>query len=365
MVDLLFFSHLPWSPINFLSKVVTILARIFAPLIDPALYYWVGEVAVPVVMIVLGIILLYVSVARAKVAMRKVTPSMQGSFALPDAASDPAFAPVLDSAIDLEPTAAKSRTRPYGLFHKLTIAFGMLGLLFGITVCVFVYSSLLGAFESAIKSRAKVFISTLSEVAERSVAGPGPEDLVRNVEKYTSIKSVAYVYVEDAAGRIVAHIPKDLPLYLRRDFPRTAERAINGVDVDYRGVPIYEIATHVGGGKGGYVHLGMRRDVIEEEARRTVTPIAASILVVLLIVIGVFAWIVGPLGQSFSKLVDCADRISRGDLDLVMGIKQSNEIGDIAQSFERMRSSLYAVLKRLEQASFLDQPNEKSRPPMV
>jgi HAMP domain-containing protein len=364
MVDYLFFRDSPWSPISLLTKAWIILGRIFGPLLDPALYYWVSEVAAPVGMIVLGIVLLYVSVAKAKVAMRKVTPSMEEAFPRPDGTGDLALDPLPHSVIDYEPRVAQIRTRPYGLFTKLSVAFGMLGLLFGITVCVFVYHSLLGAFESAIKSRAKVFVTTLAEVAERSIAEPGADDLARQVEKYTSVKSVVYVYVEDAAGRIVANIPQDLPRFLRRDFPKTAERAIKGVDVEYQGVPVYEVATRFGDGKAGYVHLGMRRDAFEDEARRTTTPIAASILVVLLMAIGVFVWTVAPFGQSFSKLVDYADRVSRGDLDLVMGVKQADEIGEIAQSFERMRSSLYAVLKRLEQESFSDEPGEKSWPPM-
>jgi HAMP domain-containing protein len=57
--------------------------------------------------------------------------------------------------------------------------------------------------------------------------------------------------------------------------------------------------------------------------------------------------------------VDRASRISKGELDLEIGLRESDEVGDLARSFERMRSSLHAVLTRLENEDFVEQSNEQ------
>ena len=82
-LDYLFFSDYPWSPVNLISKFLVILINIFEPLFDPALYWWVGEIVVPVVMIFCALVLLYISVAKAKVAMTKATLSVDDIVSLP------------------------------------------------------------------------------------------------------------------------------------------------------------------------------------------------------------------------------------------------------------------------------------------
>ena len=257
--DYLLFRDSPWSAINFLSIVLTILIQIFAPLFDPALYWWVGEIIMPVVMIPCGVILLYISVAKAKVAMSRATPSVD---------EESVILPALSKALSgkrfgcrREPAPAKVATKTWklGLVGKLAASFGALSLLFSVAVSVITYTRLSGALEREIKLHANVFVGSLSDIASRYAPGQGELDLRNAVEKYGSSRSVAYIYVEDAAGEIVAHRPRELPLYLLRDFPKSAERALKGIDVDYRGLPVYEISMRVAEGKGGYVHLAIWR----------------------------------------------------------------------------------------------------------
>jgi len=48
-----------------------------------------------------------------------------------------------------------------------------------------------------------------------------------------------------------------------------------------------------------------------------------------------------------TQLIKVTDRISMGDLDVAVGVTSKGEIGDLAQSIERMRISLKAALERL------------------
>jgi HAMP domain-containing protein len=354
-IDYLFFRDYPWSAVNLLSKFLEILIIIFEPLFDPALYWWVGEIVVPVVMILCALVLLYVSVAKAKVAMSKATLSVDDIVTLPVSKPAPPPAPVEESAAPV----VVSKAWKLGLVGKMAASFGTLGLLFGVAASIIVFTRVGGALETEIRRRATVFVVDLSDVAARYPTAQGKLELRQTVDKYGSRKSVAFVYVEDGAGRIVAHMPPELPILLRRDFPKSAERALKGVEVDYRGSPVYEITARVEGRGGGYVHVAIWRDAIEEETRRVVTPIAASILVLLSGLTVLFAWVVWHLSLPFIKLVDFTSRISRGELDLEVDVAETGEVGDLARSFERMRSSLHAVLNRLEEADSMERSNRQ------
>jgi len=354
-IDFVFFRYLPWSASNLISKVVVILAKIFIPLLDPALNAWIGEIIVPVIMILLAIILLHVSVSRAKVAMGKATPNADASAPLtaPTSVSwtAPIAAPVPELEAAAEPiTSRKMVNKPFrfGLTVKLTVSFGIVGLLFGVSACVIVYSFVYRGIETEMKSRADVLAFSINEKARHQSAFDGVKGLRADVEEYASNGAVAYVYVEDGEGIIVANTPKDFPIYLKREFPKSAERALKGIFVQYRGLDVYEITKRIGDGKSGFVHLAIWRGVIEDEARRAVTPIAASIFAVLLTAAGIFFYIARYVNRSFVELVEHAERISKGEFAVPLKITRSDEIGDIARSLERMRSSLRAVLTRLE-----------------
>jgi HAMP domain-containing protein len=90
-----------------------------------------------------------------------------------------------------------------------------------------------------------------------------------------------------------------------------------------------------------------------------VTAIAISILLSVCATVAVFAWAVWYFTLPLSNLGLYAHRISRGEIDLDIEIKENeaiqenNEVGSLARSFARMRSSLHAILTRLEGA----QPN--------
>lgn len=51
--------------------------------------------------------------------------------------------------------------------------------------------------------------------------------------------------------------------------------------------------------------------------------------------------------NSIQKIVNAANSISRGDLDVPIDVAQGGEIGDMAQAIERMRTSLKAAIERL------------------
>lgn len=367
-LDYVFFSHLAWSPVNLLSKILVILIRIFRPLLDPALYFWVGEVFIPVTGIILGIVLLYVSVVKAKLAMKKVTPNVDEAVLLTMSElppmREPSTEPASEPAGKAHPITVPSKSWKNGLVKKLAASYGTVGLLFAVAVCIIVYGFLCRAFEKEIKRRANAMATSINEIAAHQFGSKNVQALRNKVNKYAAAAddAVAYVYIEDGEGQIIAHTPEDLPRHLKRDFPRTAERALKGADVQYRDSDVYEISQRIADGGAGFVHVGLWRIWIEQEARRILTPIAVSIFVVLLGLVGIFAYIARGVNRPLLELVEHAERISKDDFTVELGLKRSDEIGDIARSLERMRSSLRAVAARLEQRQLTNRSGQVNPP---
>jgi len=353
ITDQLFFRESPWSVVSFLSKVVSIIGAIFGPALNPSLYGWVSEIAVPLSMILIAVVLLSVTVGRAKVAMSKATADAGAPIARSLSMAPMSPQPVITQ--DQERSAVARRPRQFGLISKLTLLFGSIGVIFGVTVCVIVYSFLCRAFEKEIKSRAEATAISIHAMAARQLGSRNVQALQAGVAKYALDSGIAYIYVEDREAKIMAHTPRDLPMYLNRDFPGSAERALNGADLQYRGLAVYEIAKRIGDGNTGFVHLGIWRAVMEQEARSALTPVAASIFAVLLGVVGVFVSVTRHVNRPFLEVVEHAERISKGDFAAALGLKRSDEIGEIARSLERMRSSLSAAVTRLEKGQLTKQ----------
>ena len=51
--------------------------------------------------------------------------------------------------------------------------------------------------------------------------------------------------------------------------------------------------------------------------------------------------------NSINDIVNAANAISRGDMDVQIDVDQIGEIGDLAQAIDRMRTSLRAAIERL------------------
>jgi len=353
VADYMFFGDSPWSVLNVLVKIASVLGAIFAPALDPKNLAWLDQYLLPLTMIMLALALLWLVVTRANQAMLEVTQDADTS--VPSAAQSQLAD--IRQAVEMVTEAEPVPPRHYPLIYKLAFGFGAVAIVFGFATCVIAFGYISRGYEKELVSRTQVATLGLTDLVTRRLAAKSEQRLATDMEKYAAIKAVAYVYVEDANGAIIAHVPKELPRYLIRDFPSSAERALPGVNVRYRGTDVYEVA-HRMGVNGGFVHLGIWREVIAAEARIALLPMVAVIVVLLLGITGIFIVIARRLNRPLLDLVDQADRISRGDFTVALSSKRADEIGDIARSMERLRASLYAVVRRLDQDNSTEQPGK-------
>lgn len=356
VADQLFLSASRWSVSRFLNKVVAVFGAIFAPAVNPVHYGWIADRFLPLTLTVLALVLLWLSFAGAKRAMSQTTRGAEVSDPIQVRKVPPQQRPEEAPVPPLKP--ASKGIRKLSLTGKLVRSFAGIAALFAGAACAIVFSFSSHVIEREVNSRAEVMVLGFYDMLTAAVVAGKTEIRDAAVAKYGADSAVAYLYIEDDKGRIIAHRPEDLPRYLHRDFPHSTERALKGSRDEYRGLETYELAKPIADGKLGFVHLAVSRQVVAAEVHGVIAAIVAMILLALLCVIGGFVFAARALNRPFVELVGQAERISKGDFTVPLALQRTDEVGDIARSLERLRSSLRAVAARVEQVQMNRRSNE-------
>ena len=117
--------------------------------------------------------------------------------------------------------------------------------------------------------------------------------------------------------------------------------------VDYRHEVVYDYAQRSGVNNRFVVHLGIWQDSVVVETWLVLGPILLAVFLLTLCVAAIFSILLQDLHRPLLELVEQSARISKGDFSVSLATKRDDELGDLARSLERMRSSLRAVLSRI------------------
>jgi sensor histidine kinase regulating citrate/malate metabolism len=240
-------------------------------------------------------------------------------------------------------------SRRLGLKWKIGGIYTAVMFLLGAGVVAAVYLLTQNTLRDQLDKRAVAIATNFSDAVAGHVAGRNLLELQTIARKYSLLDGVAYAYVEDGNGELVAHTFGTFPDELRQTAAR-AKREVARREVSFGGRAVHETAAPVLEGQMGNVHVGFWADAVQNEIGRALIPIVGVIAIVpvvgTLLSLLLAHWIVRPI----VGLREIADKVTMGDLDISVGdacVSSRDEIGDLARSLERMRSSLRAAMLRL------------------
>jgi two-component system, cell cycle sensor histidine kinase and response regulator CckA len=240
--------------------------------------------------------------------------------------------------------------RGMGLKWKIGGIYTGVMLVLGIVVTAAVYQLVQNTLRDQLDKRALAIATNFSDAAAGHLASRNLLALHALAGKYTLLDNVAYAFVEDAQGEVVAYTSGAFPEELRRSLSAGASRQVQRRELALANRTVYETAVPVLEGQMGSVHVGFWADAVQTEIRRALLPIILIIALVPLVgaVLSFLLadWIVRPI----VGLTEIADKVTMGDLEVsVRGkcVTSRDEIGDLARSLERLRSSLRAAMLRL------------------
>jgi two-component system cell cycle sensor histidine kinase/response regulator CckA len=238
--------------------------------------------------------------------------------------------------------------RSMNLKWKIAAASGGTVLLMGILVLAIVYFLTGNALRKQVDFRSSAIATNLSDAAAPYVSRRSVLELDALVAKYGRLEGVAYAFIQDARGEILASsaqpFPEDLRNTLGADYqPRSASSR----EITVRGRPVRETRAPVLEGQLGAVHVGIWDDTTQQDVRNTLLPIILLTGICLVVAAVLSIFIAGTVIKPIIELVVAADAMSRGQLDVPIVARTDDEIGELARSIERMRASLKAAITRL------------------
>jgi HAMP domain-containing protein len=230
---------------------------------------------------------------------------------------------------------------------KLRAAFASMIVLLGFFIVVTVYQTTGRVLRDQLDQRASIIAGNFSDRAAADILTQNISELNALITKYAYLDGVAYIFIEDGQGKIVAQSLIPLPTELREASTLDGRQLPNRRVVTFSGRPVHEIRMPIPKGQAGAIHVGIWGDSVDEQIDRVLYPLIGQIALMILAGLVVSVFLARGILRPIRQLTDLADRMSLGDLDTPIGIESKDEIGELARSLERIRASLKAAMVRL------------------
>jgi len=204
------------------------------------------------------------------------------------------------------------------------------------------------------KSKGEAIVSSISSSSVEILFNRDASTLQSIIDQFFTIKGVAYVYIIDEHGEIIAHtfvpaIPEEVLNNAQEPATEPEKILMNDLTIEGMGKFI-DISSPILAGVAGYVHVGMDKGLIMEHTNSAIVNQISLVLVIFLISV-IIAYIrVNQISQPLNKLTEYAQKLSANDFNAQVNIQSQDEIGLLARTLTSMSSKLQDSFGQLEQA---------------
>ena len=294
-----------------------------------------------------GILVIWFSLRKAKKAMDCVTASnTQAAVEEPRPMSEGSLSETVPVSA---PPSLPSRISTIGVAGKMIGGFAFVAGMFCLISLLIVYHGLFSPMEREIHKRANFFASELGGVAASYIEDKNFSALRREVARYASREDIAYIAVKDKRGKLIALSPADYSFSRQAYLSEGSLQKLQWAQMLYREISVNETLVELEKGIG-LIYIGMRGDIAEQELRRVLRSFGWLMIAVLIVAVMAFALLVRITRRRLQRLARSAEQISKGNFEIAVSVGRKDEIDELACSLERMRSSLSAVMTRLERS---------------
>jgi len=234
--------------------------------------------------------------------------------------------------------------RKGGLRWKISSTFSGLIFVLGLFVIGIVYYFTGAALQKQVDLRSTAIATNLADASAGFVSRRSTLELDALIAKYGRLDGVAYAFVQDAKGEVLASSIQPFPAELKETNAATTAASRT---TTLRGKTVFETRSPVLDGQLGVVRVGLWAEAVQDDMRTTLLPIVGLIFVCLALGVGLSIMLASRTIKPILELKTIADEISRGRLDATVSIQSDDEVGELGRSLERMRASLKAAMVRL------------------
>jgi histidine kinase len=258
------------------------------------------------------------------------------------------------------PGSMSKRWRGTSLTWKIAGGFVGTLLIFGVLVITIFFHLTKELLHEQINQRTLALATNLGDAAAGQITTKNLLALHVLVAKYSLQEGVAYAFIEDRNGKILAHsLGGKFPPELQAEAALGERRQVGRRNLTFRNRPVYETLVPILAGQIGTAHVSIWGDIVEAEIQRDLSPIIGLIGLLLLVGVIISLRLSQQIVEPIIRLRSIADTMSKGNLDTPVSIDSQDEIGELAISLERMRASLKASMVRLSREKLSDSKSAK------
>jgi two-component system response regulator HydG len=179
--------------------------------------------------------------------------------------------------------------------------------------------------------------------------------------------SIAYLFIY-RDGRVLSHtfdngIPVEL---IDANRPTSIEQSRFQEIVSTAGEKFLDIAWPVFSGKAGVLRLGLSEKPYKRQVTRLWLQMSGLTIGILLVALAASLLFIKKVTRPLSVLADTAEKIDEGRLDMPVTVSSKDEVGKLAQSFDRMLARIKDYTQRLEEKNLeLDRAHRQTRTSFV
>jgi HAMP domain-containing protein len=207
-------------------------------------------------------------------------------------------------------------------------------------------------------SQGRIVANSIAELAAEKLIEEDVVGMKKIMEKYRYYVSNQYILIVDPTYKVVTdtyngNIPPELSnetVYTNFDFSSGKEYEVTTMNV--QGSEVYDILLPVKEGLLGFVRVGLKKSLIEEQVQTTIFYIGGIIALGTLAAIVIALMVITvQVTRPVAHLAKAAQEISLGNFNTPVEIKVKNELQTLAASIDRMKESLKTSLERLKTRS--------------
>jgi sensor histidine kinase regulating citrate/malate metabolism len=187
-----------------------------------------------------------------------------------------------------------------GLNLEWKIMLVVLGLLF----IVIVHQLVARVLRAQMDESAVLMTTNLSDAAAGYIASNDALRLKTTVTKYARLSRVAYVFVQDRDGKIIASSLADFAAELRPTVSSNQDLQVSRREITMEGKPVHETRAPILDGQLGSAHIGIWASAVEGDIQKALFKFVWPITLGLLAAVIVGVMLGQPLIRALGRLIE-------------------------------------------------------------
>jgi sensor histidine kinase regulating citrate/malate metabolism len=189
-------------------------------------------------------------------------------------------------------------------WEDISLEWKVITLIFGL-LSVAIVNQLMGrALRIQMDESAVVMATNLSDAAAGYLASKDVLPLKTTVTKYARLNRVAYVFIKDRQGKVIAHSLATFSPELQQELTSDQRRQVSRRELTLQGKTVYETREPILEGQLGTAHVGIWADAVEREIDQALFMFLWPITLGLLAAVIIVAMLARPLIQALRRLID-------------------------------------------------------------